>query len=94
MGGDAVWGSNGEALAYIAAAGLDKTNLKPLYTLLPSVADKLTLFQTGSPLRFYLWSPDDYSLHKITVLDTLSEILAWLNAEDRPYYTLPFERIL
>ncbi|KAL7929549.1 hypothetical protein V8C35DRAFT_315055 [Trichoderma chlorosporum] len=93
MGGDAVWGLKGEAVAYITAAGLDLTNLKPLYTLLPSMTEDLTLFQTGSPLKFYLWTSDDYSLHKVT-LDSLDEILTWLNAEDRPFYTLPSERIL
>lgn len=94
MGGDRVWGAKGEALSLIDAAGLDKTNLKTLYALLPSEGGQLTLFQTGSPLGFYLWSPDDYTLHKITELDTLSDILAWLNAEDRPHYTLPSERII
>ncbi|KAK4676288.1 hypothetical protein QC764_511195 [Podospora pseudoanserina] len=93
MGGDTIWGPDGEAVAYITAAGLDKTNLKPLFTLLPSVTEDLTLFQTGSPLKFYLWSADDYSLHKVT-LDSLDEILKWLEAEDRPFYTLPSERIL
>jgi hypothetical protein len=93
MGGDAIWGPKGEAVAHITAARLDKSNLKPLYTLLPSMPEDVTLFQTGSSPKFYLWCRDDYSLHKVA-LDSLDEILEWLNTEDRPFYTLPLERIL
>lgn len=45
------------------------------------------LFEAGSPTKFYFYSPIDSSLHKITGLDTVEEIVAWMNDEDKGGYS-------
>lgn len=54
----------------------------------------LILFQAGSPVVYYFFSPMDYSVHKISQFTDLQKIVDWIDDEDKGYPSLQTEAIV
>lgn len=94
MGGDEVWAAGGTMESLLESGDVDATDMKPLYTMEPWLGGNLTLFEAGSPTVFYFFSPDDYTVHKISLFNDLQQIVDWINDDDKGYSSLQTERVI
>lgn len=78
----------------MASAGVDATDMKPLFTMEAWTGGDMQLFEAGSPTKFYFYSPIDSSLHQITGLDTLEKIADWMGDEDKGYSSILTDQIV
>jgi hypothetical protein len=78
----------------LQSAGVDSTDLKPLFAMEAWTGEAMILLEAGSPTKFYFYSPIDASLHEITGMYDLAQIVDWMGDEDKGYSSLPIEQIL
>jgi hypothetical protein len=77
----------------LALAGIDSTNMKHLYTMEAWAGGCVTLLQSGSTPEYYFHNAIDDSIHRVTGLKTLTEIVEWIGDEDKGYQSILTEEV-
>jgi len=93
LGGETMWGSDGEIQALFESVGIETTEVKPLYTMEPWTGDAFVMMEAGSPTAFYLYNPIDSSLFQITQPDDLTKIVEFVGDENRGLASLEVKQI-
>jgi hypothetical protein len=89
MGGDFVWGEDGEVPEFAAAAGLDG-EVKPLFSIEEYTGEAMAIFEVSD--KHYLFNKIDQSLLEIQQPTGLQDIASMMDADGGPF-NLDLEQI-
>ncbi|KAJ4248381.1 hypothetical protein NW762_012712 [Fusarium torreyae] len=91
MGGDMLWGSNGDVTEMIRGCGIEG-EVKPLFAKEPYTGEALSLFEVEEN-QFFLYNAMEGSIYRIDVPDDLQAIAAIIDDENQGLAALDIEQV-
>lgn len=88
------WGPDALVSSLLAEAGVDATDMKPLFAMEPQTGSVMKLFEAGATTQFYLLDPMENALHQINEPDTLEAIVELIGDENQGVGLLDMEQIV